>query len=153
TRASRGAVAHGGAVYKACQGLRDKLLARAAEILEAHPNDLVFNDGFVKVKGTNLNLSLKELGKFVYSLYGGSPSVTISPDMSFKHSFVYDPSPAVANAIHMAEIEVDIQTWKINIINYWVVEDCGRIINPLIVDGQVIGAVAQGIGETLLEQI
>lgn len=140
--ASRSAVSGGGAILQAGQELRDRLVAAAAERLEAAPVDLRVSGDRVEVAGSpTRHVRIAEL-------------VAAGGEDAFAATARYDP-PAVAYpyATHACRVEVDAQTGAIRIDRYVIVEDCGRIINPLVVDGQAHGATAQGIGGTLLESV
>lgn len=153
TRASRGAVAVGGAVLRACYGLRAKLIHKAGELLEAAPEDIIFADGAVKVVGTSQCIPLPMLASYIYGVHAaGTPQS--AGECGFKESALYDPPGyTIANGAHLAMVEIDVETLQIKVVGYWVVGDCGRIINPLIVDGQTQGGIAQGLGEALLEEV
>lgn len=142
TFASRSAVSGGGAIAGACEILRSRLLEDAADQLEAAPEDLVVRDGMVHVVGTPAR------GVTVGEVVGGSGGDR------YAAAFSFDP-PAVTYpyATHACVVEVDRDTGGVRILRYAVAEDCGRVINPAIVEGQVHGATAQGIGGTLLEHV
>jgi carbon-monoxide dehydrogenase large subunit len=142
TFASRSAVSGGGAIAGACEILRSRLLEDAADLLEAAPEDLVVRDGLVHVVGT------PGRGVTVGDVVGGSGGDR------YAAAFSYDP-PAVTYpyATHACVVEVDLDTGGVRILRYAIAEDCGRVINPAIVEGQVHGATAQGIGGTLLEHV
>jgi carbon-monoxide dehydrogenase large subunit len=81
-------------------------------------------------------------------------SVPSDEDLTLEITARYEPPPAThSNASHIAEVEVDIETGQVEIIRYVVVEDCGTILNPRVVDGQIQGGVAQGIGSVLYEEV
>jgi carbon-monoxide dehydrogenase large subunit len=140
--ASRSAVSGGGAVLGAGAELRGRLLEDASERLEAAESDLEIVDGIVRPVG------VPAAGVPVAEL------VAAADGDRYRVSSQFDP-PHVAYpyATHACRVEVDVETGAISIERYVVVEDCGRIINPAIADGQAHGAVAQGIGGTLLEEI
>lgn len=140
TFASRSAIAGGGAIRDACGELLQRLREDASERLEANPEDLVLADGAVHVAGSPAaSVPLQEL-------------VEAASADRYRVSATFDP-PAIAYpyATHACQVEVDAETGAIDIQRYVVVEDCGTVINPIIVEGQVHGAVAQGLGGTLLE--
>jgi carbon-monoxide dehydrogenase large subunit len=140
TFASRSAVAGGGAVVLASQELRQRLLDDAAESLEAAPEDIEIASGALRVVGTDRSISLSELASKAPSRYRTTAS--------------YDPPrPAYPYAAHACVVAVDTETGAVRIVRYAVVEDCGRVINPMIVEGQTQGAIVQGIGEALLESM
>jgi carbon-monoxide dehydrogenase large subunit len=142
TFGSRSAVSGGGAIAGACDILRSRLLDDAGELLEAAPEDLVVRDGTVHVVGA------PGRGVTVSDVVGGAAGDR------YAAGFSYDP-PAVAYpyATHACIVEVDRDTGGVRILRYAIAEDCGRVINPAIVEGQVHGATAQGIGGALLEHV
>ena len=152
TWGSRSVVAGGGAVVGAARKVREKMLRIAAHKLEVSAEDLELVPGKVQVKGAPLRaVSVKEIARMaVYSSWRLPPG----EDPGLEATHYYDPPPVTfANATHIAEVEVDIETGQIAIQRYAVVEDCGRVINPMIVEAQVVGGVAQGIGNALYEHL
>jgi carbon-monoxide dehydrogenase large subunit len=141
TFGSRGAVLGAGAARLACGDLKERAFRLAARPLEASPDDLVFERGGVAVRGApERRVELAELA----ALADGTLDVRRE----------YDPPGATyANATHLCMLEVDPETGLVAILRYVVAEDCGKLINPTIVDGQVHGAVAQGIGGALYEEL
>ncbi len=151
TYASRSAVLAGGAGTLSARAVKDKVLRVAAHLLEASVEDLVAHDGFVHVRGANRNVSFREIAKANYSDMGRLPK-ELREDLSSTKT--YDPFFGTATAAtHVAVVEVDPETYQVSLRRFLVAEDCGRIINPMIVDGQVHGAVAQGIGAALYEEV
>lgn len=149
--ASRSTVLAGGAATLAARGLREKVLRVAAHLLEAAASDIEVSDGIARVSGTDRALSFREIAKAVYSQMGRLPK-ELREDLS--ETSTYDPFfGTTTSATHLAQVEIDPRTCRITVQRYVVAEDCGRLINPLIVDGQVHGAVAQGIGAALFEEI
>ena len=140
TFASRSAISGGGAIGTACAELTRRLREDAADRLEANPDDLVVGDGVVAVAGSPA------------AAIPVSALVAAAEPERYRVSATYDP-PAIAYpyATHACQVEVDPETGAIEIQRYVVVEDCGRVINPVIVEGQVHGAVAQGVGGTVFE--
>ncbi|MGI9557771.1 MAG: xanthine dehydrogenase family protein molybdopterin-binding subunit [Solirubrobacterales bacterium] len=138
TFVSRSAVAGGGAVSLVTEELRSRLVEAAGENLEVAVEDLELADGAVHVIGSPARrVEVADL-------------VSADPE-HYRVSREFDPKVAYPYATHACIIEVDSETGEIVIQRYVVVEDCGRIINPVIVDGQVHGAVAQGLGGALYE--
>ena len=149
--ASRQAVTAGNAVHRAAIEVRDKALKAAAEMLEASADDLELKDGAVQVKGVpQMRKTLAEIAHTIGGVPGFALPNGVTPGLA---SLVDFPAPALTycNGTHVCEAEVDPETGAVRLINYLVVHDSGRIINPMIVDGQVLGAVAHGIGATLFE--
>ncbi|MCZ6873198.1 MAG: molybdopterin-dependent oxidoreductase, partial [bacterium] len=151
TFASRSAVVGGSAVNEAAIRVRGKLNQAAAAMMEAAADDIEIDDGKVFVLGAPQSaVSLAQLVTATLPAYGRTAQV----EADFEAT-VYRPVPTVtyASAVHVALVEVDIGTGAVSILKYVVAHDCGRIINPTIVDGQVIGGVAQGIGGALYEEL
>ena len=151
TYASRSAVLAGGAATVAGRLLKEKIVRAAAHLLEAAVEDIDTADGRAFVRGTDRSMSFREFAKAVYSQVGRLP-----PDAreELEVTKVYDPVfGTTSSATHIAAVEIDPVVCRVTIDRYVVAEDCGRIINPMIVDGQVHGGVAQGIGAALYEEI
>ncbi|MGB7077219.1 MAG: xanthine dehydrogenase family protein molybdopterin-binding subunit [Xanthobacteraceae bacterium] len=149
TFASRSLVISGGATMLAAQKLREKLLGIASHVLEASAEDIVLADGDAKVSGTDRAVAIADLARAAYHQSHRFKGMT--PGLS--ESAQYDPPGTFSNACHVAVVEVDIETGRVTTERFLAVEDAGRIINPLIADGQVHGGVAQGIGNALFEEI
>jgi aerobic carbon-monoxide dehydrogenase large subunit len=149
--ASRSAVIAGGVAKKTAHVVRAKVL-RAASILMGVPAvELEAADGVIRARGSNQAMTFKEVAHAVYLEMGRIPHDQ-REDLIGSES--YDPFLGTAcSASHMAMVEVDPATFAVTVSDYLVAEDCGRIINPMIVDGQIHGAVAQGIGAALLEEV
>ena len=150
TWASRSAVTGGGAVTSASQKLRDKLLRIAARLTEVPADDLELAQGMVQRKtGAVQLLSIPELA---YRIIAQPSSLPPDEEPGLDVTVTYEPPPIThSNATHVSTLEVDIETGQVQLLRYIVVEDCGTIINPMIVDGQIQGGVAQGIGSALYE--
>jgi len=151
TYASRSAVLAGGAATLAARAVREKIIRVSSHLLEAAPADIRVENGTVFITGTDRKLTFKELAHAVYSEMGRVP-LDIREDLEATRQ--YDPVfGTTTSATHVAVVEVDSETYQVKTLRYQVVEDCGKMINPLIVDGQVHGGVAQGIGAALLEKV
>ena len=151
TYASRSAVLAGGAATLASRLLKERIIRAASHLLEAAVADIDAADGRVFVVGTDRSLSFRELAKAVYSEMGRLPQEARE---ELEVSKVYDPYFGTTTAAtHIAALAIDPKTCTVKIDRYVVTEDCGRVINPLIVDGQVHGGVAQGIGAALYEEV
>lgn len=151
TYASRSAVLGGGAATLASRDLKAKVLRVAAFLLDAPVDALEAYDGQIFQAGTNRSVTFKDIAQAVYVDVGRMPHEQREELQSTK---AYDPFFGTAtSATHIATLEIDPQTYKVALEAFFVAEDCGRIINPMIVDGQVQGAVAQGIGAALLEEV
>ncbi|SMF58656.1 carbon-monoxide dehydrogenase large subunit [Tistlia consotensis] len=151
TYASRGAVLAGGAAILASRVVREKLLRAAGHLLEAAEADLEARDGRVTVAGTDRSMSFREIARAVYSEIGRIPH---DKREELEATRLYDPYyGTTSSATHVATLEIDPETYRVTLGAYLVAEDCGRIINPMIVDGQVHGGVAQGVGAALYEEV
>lgn len=153
TFGSRGAVALGGAVAVAAETVRARLVRLAAHLLEAGPGDIVLGEGRARVRGSgNHGVAVAELASLVYSPPAGGLPGGGEPGLEATVHFD-PPGPTFAGAVHLAMVEVDGATGAVTVRAYVVVEDCGRVINPVLVEGQIHGAIAQGLGEALLERL
>jgi len=150
TFASRSLVIAGGASMLAARKIREKLLTMASHVLEAAIEDIVLESGVAKVSGTDRAVPISTLARAAY-YQTHSFKGAIAPGM--RESADYDPAGTFSNACHVAMVSVDAETGRVALEKYVVVEDAGRIINPMIADGQVHGGVAQGIGNALFEEI
>ena len=151
--ASRQAVTAGNAIFLAAQEVRAKALRAAAEMLEAAPEDLELRNGFVQVKGVaGHGRSLREIARALGGLPGMALPGGITPGLAAAADF-QPPTLTYCNGTHVAEAEVDIETGFVRLTRYIVVHDCGRMINPLMVEGQVRGGVVHGIGSALFERM
>ena len=151
TFASRSAVNAGSSIHVAAGKVRDKLAEAAAALLEASPADVDIVDGVASVRGApGSGLPLARV------IQGSLPTFAkpsaVSPDFE---ATIYHHQPTVTytSAVHVAHVEVDLGTGAVRLLRYVVAHDCGRLINPLIVEGQIHGGVAQGIGGGLLEEM
>ena len=149
--ASRSMVVSGGALVLAARRVREKISTIAAHMLEAAREDLTIEGGTIAVRGApGRALTLAQVADLAYRPAGGTLPPGIDP--ALEATQYYDPPPATfSNGTHVAVVEVDTETGQVDLVRHVVVEDCGRIVNPMIVDGQTHGAVAQGIGNALYE--
>ncbi len=151
TFASRSAVNAGSSIHEASGRVKDKLVAAAAALLEAAPADIEVADGMVTVRGAPA--SAIPVSKVIQAAIPtfAKPGVA-SPDFE---ATVYHHQPTVTytSATHVAVVDVDPGTGAVKLLRYLVAHDCGRIINPVIVEGQIHGGVAQGVGGGLLEEM
>ncbi len=150
TFASRSLVIAGGASMLAARKMREKLLVIASHMLEAAAGDIVLEGGSAKVSGTDRAVPISALAR---AAYHQTHRFNGAIDPGLRERADYDPAGTFSNACHVAIVEVDAETGRVVLKKYLIVEDAGRIINPLIADGQVHGGVAQGIGNALFEEI
>jgi carbon-monoxide dehydrogenase large subunit len=152
TFASRGAVVAGNAINAAAKSVRQKVLTLASEELEVAEEDLELVEGKVQVKGAPSSaMELGDLAADANPLRGAVKPGTI-PGLEATDYFGPERG-ATAYGAHAMIVEVDPETMQIDIQKYVVVHDCGRVINPLILDGQIQGGVAQGIGNAFYEEL
>jgi carbon-monoxide dehydrogenase large subunit len=142
----------GGAAILAGRALREKTLQIAGHLLELNPADLDLQQGRVSVRERpERSVAFREVAR---AAYGGLRRLPKDMEPGLEVTRFYDPYYGTASsATHVAVIEVDRETYAVKLHRYVVVEDCGRVINPLIVEGQVRGGVAQGIGAALYEEV
>ena len=153
TFGSRSTVNVGSAIYGASVRVKEKVLRLAAHILEANPDDLELGEGKVFIRGTpQRSISFGELARAAVPGWASKLPDELEPGLEAIFYFV-PPTVTWANAAHVAVIEVDVQTGGIKLLDYIVAHDAGKLINPLLVDGQIHGGVAQGIGAALYEEI
>ena len=149
--ASRQTVTAGSSVHMAAAAVREKALAVAAHLLEVSTSDLEMRDGRIEIAGApGSGLALREVAEAVSGVPGYSMPGKFEPGLESIQSF----QPAAltyGGGCHAVELEVDIETCGVHILRYVVVNDSGRIINPMIAEGQVVGGVVHGIGNSLLE--
>jgi carbon-monoxide dehydrogenase large subunit len=171
TFASRAAVMSGSAVHLAATRAREKVLRIAADALEASVDDLEIVDGVVSVRGTDASIDLGTVAVLSNPLrYAfdeaskaatqfsvgdpGKPPVADDDEPGLEGRDFHSPERSTfASGMHAVIVETDPDTAEITILKYAVVHDCGRLINPMIVEGQIQGGVAQGIAGALLERM
>jgi carbon-monoxide dehydrogenase large subunit len=149
TFASRVGVLAGNATCAAAAEVREKVLRIGAHLLEVHPADLVLEDGHVTVRGApDKGLPLRAIAR---AAVGRGLPVAEAPGLEATHYFKA-PKMAYNNGVHVAAVEVDPETGRVAIERYVIAHDCGRMINPTIVEGQILGGLGCGIGNALLEE-
>jgi aerobic carbon-monoxide dehydrogenase large subunit len=171
TFASRAAVMSGSAIHLAATRAREKALRIAAEALEASVDDLEITDGVVSVRGTDASIDLGTVAVLSNPLrYAfdeaskaatqfsvgdpGKPPVAEDDEPGLEGRDFYSPERSTfASGMHAVVVETDPDTAEISILKYAVVHDCGRLINPMIVEGQIHGGVAQGVAGALYERM
>jgi aerobic carbon-monoxide dehydrogenase large subunit len=152
TFASRGAVVAGNAVSEASRAVRGKALKLASELFECSEDDLVVADGKVSIAGIpGKFLTLGALAQRANPMRGAVKPGT-EPGLESTQYFG-PPSGTTANGVHAMIVELDPETFELEILKYVVVHDCGTVINPMILSGQIHGGVAQGIGNAFYEKL
>jgi carbon-monoxide dehydrogenase large subunit len=149
--ASRGAVTAGASVLLASRKVKEKAVKLAAHILEARVDDMMIEGGKAYVKGSpERAVTFESIAREAYLAHNLPEG--LEPGLEASHYF--DPKGLVFSfSVHLAVVELDAETGKVSLEKYLVVHDCGKVINPLIVDGQVHGGAAQGIAGALLEEL
>jgi carbon-monoxide dehydrogenase large subunit len=152
TRGSRGGVVSTGAALGAARVLKQKVLRIAAHLLEAPPEDLQLAGARVYVRGAPASgVSLAQVAQKAYLAPMELPP-GIEPGLEATRAFD-PPALTFSSGTHVCEIEIDRETGSLAILRYTIVEDCGRILNPLVVEGQLHGATAQGLAGALFEEV
>ena len=148
---SRGSVTGGAAVLQATRALRQRLVRVAAHLLEADEADLEVVDGQCRVRGApGRALSFAALAQ--ESLRGQNLPDGMQPELEAR--FTYNPANwTFPYGVHVAAVEVARDTGTVRVLGYWVAHDCGTMLNPMLVDGQIHGGLAQGIGGALSEEL
>jgi carbon-monoxide dehydrogenase large subunit len=153
TFASRSAVLCGGATQLAAGQVRDKLLRLAGHLLEARPEDLELASGECRVRGVPArSMSIHDLARIAYHHVEKLPP---GESIGLEARHAYDAAPGggtFTNSAQLALVELSPETGAVRLLRYVIVEDCGRMINPLVVEGQIHGGIAQGIGTALFEE-
>ena len=152
TYASRATGVGGEATFQAGRALRAEILRIAGTLLQAEPETLDIVEGRVVDAGSETErMSLAEIGRISHFQVGELPN-DVQPEVQVtRHFRVKDVPYIFTNGIHGAYLEVDTETGFITLLKHWVVEDCGRVINPLLADEQVRGGAVQGLGGALYE--
>jgi CO/xanthine dehydrogenase Mo-binding subunit len=162
----------GNAIALAARGVREKALRIAADVLEASPDDLEIDEGLISVRGVPgssiplrtvavlsnpLRYAFDEAAKQAtqFATHDDTkPPVAPGDAPGLEHRDYYSPLRSTfASGAHAAVVEIDPETWEIDVVTYAVVHDCGNVVNPMIVEGQVHGGVAQGVAGALYERM
>jgi carbon-monoxide dehydrogenase large subunit len=150
TYGSRSIAVGGTAIVNALGKIVDKGKKIAAHLMEASAEDVVFENGQFSITGTDKSVAFADVALSAYVPHN-YPLDELEPGL--EETAFYDPSNfTYPSGCHICEVEVDPDTGDVDIVNYSVADDFGRIINPMIVEGQVHGGLAQGVGQALLEQ-
>lgn len=147
---SRSIAVDGAATYEATQRVQEKAAKVAAHLLEAAPEDMRFEDGAAHVAGSpDRSVAWAEIATSAYQPH----SLPEGLEGGLEASTVFSPGNATwPFGAHLALVEVDEDTGDVDILDYWTMDDCGNVINPMIVDGQIHGGIAQGIGQAMFEE-
>jgi carbon-monoxide dehydrogenase large subunit len=149
TFGSRATAVGGTAAYMATQKLKAKMATLAAHLLGVKPADITIGRGRLSAKGGTKSISFGELVMAAYTAHSIPPG--FEPGLEATHFF--EPSNfTFPFGCHICSVEVDAETGEIKIDKYVAVDDCGNVINPLLVDGQIHGGIAQGLGQALWEE-
>jgi aerobic carbon-monoxide dehydrogenase large subunit len=149
TYGARSAVVGGNALLASCDAMIERGKPIAAAMIEADAADLEFKDGEYRVVGTDKAVSIVEVAKASYAPAG---PITDKFGVGLEASGSFSPNPpSHPNGSHVCEIEVDPETGEVTVDRYFVVDDLGRVLNPMIVRGQIHGGVVQGLGQALIE--
>jgi carbon-monoxide dehydrogenase large subunit len=150
TFASRSMVISGGAAKLAAVKLNEKIRKSAAMLLQADPEEIELADGHARLRAGSASVKLSELAR---ACHHKSHQFGNDADSGLMAFATYDPPGTYSNACHAAVVEVDIETGRVKLLRFVAVEDAGILINPMLADGQIVGGIAQGIGNALLEEI
>jgi aerobic carbon-monoxide dehydrogenase large subunit len=150
TMGSRSTVIGGSALYFAAEKIIEKAKIIAAHMLEASVLDMEFADGAFSVAGTDRSVSLTEVAKASFT--PARLPKGVEPGLYETATFAPEDD-TYPNGSHVCEVEIDPETGMTEVVGYWVVDDVGTMINPVIVKGQIHGGVAQGVGQALAEQV
>jgi carbon-monoxide dehydrogenase large subunit len=132
----------------------DRIIAKgkrlAAHLMEAEPDQIEFDDGTFRATGSNRAMTLKEVAQasFVPPNLPAGMTIGLMEQTTFRNS-----APTFPNGCHICEVEIAPETGEIEIVGYWVVDDVGRMVNPMIVKGQMHGGIVQGLGQVFAERI
>jgi aerobic carbon-monoxide dehydrogenase large subunit len=149
TFGSRSIAVGGSALDRAAMKIIAKGKRIAAHLLETSADDLSFCDGRFQVTGTDRHISFAEVARAAYVPHN-YPHETLEPGL--EETAFYDPTNfAFSNGVHLCEVEVDVETGLVRVVGYYAADDIGTVINPMIVEGQIHGGVAQGLGQGMLE--
>jgi CO/xanthine dehydrogenase Mo-binding subunit len=154
TYAARVAVMAGNAVAMAAQSVREKALLHAARLLNVSEGDLKILDGVIHVtEEPERSISLGAIAQYLSTQAAQLPSPEGPADELETTSYYQSNRPAYANGTYAAVVEVSTETGMVKVLRHALTHDCGVRVNPRVVDGQIYGGVAQGIGEILYEEV
>jgi aerobic carbon-monoxide dehydrogenase large subunit len=151
TFGSRATAVGGTAIYQAAEKVKEKAREIAAHLFEADPEDLNFSEGRFSVKGVpKKGLTMQQIALEAHM----AKKLPKKMEPGLSATSVFEPSNfTFPFGTHICVVEVEPQTGRVEIKKYVAVDDCGRVINPLLVDGQIQGGIAQGLGQALFEEV
>jgi carbon-monoxide dehydrogenase large subunit len=129
-----------------------KIKQFAAQMMEAAEHDIVLENGFAKVTGSDMKRSFREVAAVAVGMPGFSMAGGPEPGLEATSHFTPDQS-TYSNGTHVAEVEVDVETGQVTVTRYLLMHDCGTVINPMVVAGQIQGGVIHGIGNAFYERM
>ncbi len=150
--AARTAVNAGSSVHIAAGLAAQKVKQFAAEIMEVAEGDIVLENGYARVAGSDMKRTFREVAARAVGMPGFSMAGGPEPGLEATSHFTPDQS-TYANGTHIAEVEVDIETGQVTVTRYVVMHDCGTVINPMVVEGQIVGGVIHGVGNAFFERM
>ena len=148
--ASRQTVTAGNSVHLAARAVREKAIAAAALVLDVPEKNLDIRDGIVVEIDTNRSISLRDIANSLAGAPGYKMPSGLAPGLEFAVNFETS-ALTYGIGVHAVELEVDPLTGGVRLLNYVVVNDCGRIVNPMTAEGQIHGGAVHGIGNALFE--
>ncbi len=152
TWGSRSASVGGAAIVEAAERVVEKATRLAAHLFECAREDLVYEDGSFTVRGTDRSLSFAEVAEAAY--HGANLPLDRSLEPGLEATVFYEPTDTNdPQAMHLVTVMVDAESGVVTVRDYFTSDDCGRIINPMIIEGQVHGGLAQGIGQAMMEHV
>ncbi len=151
TFGSRSIAVGGSALHRAADRVLEKAGEIAAHMLEAAPGDIAFENGVFSVAGTDRRVTFEAVAERAHVPHD-FPHETLEPGL-VASAFYDPPNFAFSNGAHVVEVEIDPETGTTTIADYRVVDDVGTVINPMIVEGQIHGGLAQGIGQAMMEDV
>lgn len=152
TWGSRSASVGGAAIVEAAERVIDKATRLAAHVLECAVGDLEYSNGNFALRGTDRSITFSEIADIAYHGSDLPPDRSLEPGL--EATAFYEPTDTNdPQAMHLVTVMVDVETGVVTLRDYFTSDDCGRIINPMIVEGQIHGGLAQGIGQALMEHV
>ncbi len=148
TYAARSSLVGSNALKVACEAIVEKGKQMAGALMEAAPADIEFKDGEYRIAGTDKKMGLVDVAKAYYAPMGLTDKLGVGLEAQGSWG---SPVPNHPNGAHVCEVEIDPDTGFVSVERYTIVDDVGKALNPLIIEGQVHGGVAQGIGQALVE--